>query len=135
MKTNPRLFIFRPFFLIAIGMAILGGMTYQWIWRTKVLGGPQDLMIVNWIMQNSILREKTGSITAVHLEKIGSTFSFGNRPIGCYHYVLSTSRGPTEIWVSWHQYADQKAVEVERLEIASDGERHSLWAAAKEGER
>jgi hypothetical protein len=131
MKTPPRLFIFRPFFLIAMALAVLGGATYQWIWRTRVEHGPQAVPIVEWIKKNALIRERTGQVNSVRLLQLGSTFSFGNSASGCYHYVLDAAQGPAEIWVSWHQENDARPLEFDRLEVASEGQRRVIWAAEK----
>jgi hypothetical protein len=114
-----------------MALAILGGGTYRWIWRTRVEHGPQAAPIVEWLKENSLIRERSGRIISARLVQIGTTFSFAANASGCYHYVLETERGEAEVWVSWHQDADARPIVFDRLEVASEGQRRTIWPAAK----
>jgi hypothetical protein len=131
METKRKLFVLRPFFLIAIFIGILGGCAYEWIWRTHVVNGEDTAQLTDWIKKSPPLIEKTGAIYDVHIERIGTTFSIGDGFSGRYHFSLATSVGGRDIWVAWHEDGSSKSVRIDKMEMSVNGVIETLWKARR----
>lgn len=129
MKESTRIFFLRPWFLVLIGVGILGGTSFEWLWRTRVENGDQSFALVTWVKGNSALREHVGEVNSANVERSQSffTLSFGGGSSGCYHYLLNTLNGPAEIWLTWHQDSRDRPVVADKLEIRVGNERKEIW--------
>ena len=129
MKSTKHMFVLRPWFIAAMVIGLIGGGIYEWHWQTRVEGGIQAETIVAWLRQNPTLKERVGDITSLNVQKSQTSFStsLGGGSSGCYHYILSATHGPSDIWVTWHQDDGNHPLVLDKLEIDSNGARQTIW--------
>jgi hypothetical protein len=132
-KKPERLFIFKPWFLVAIAIGIAGGCSFEWIWRTRVASGVEASAISAWIEHSSALHNRFGDISSANIERAQTTFSYSIDEVtgGCYHYSLRGTKLDGEIWITWRKGIDGRPMNITKLEILAGSSRQTISMGEK----
>jgi hypothetical protein len=115
---------------LLLPICAIGIIGFEFIWRTRVIGGHEAQDIALAIRSNDAVKRVVGDVISTDFVRLGSKADFGlfgSEDRGRYRYIVKGTKTRMDVLVTWHAKSRKSDVIVDKIESMENWQTETIW--------